>query len=167
MRLIIACQYKYLEIDKEVKVIDLLLATATLGIGLYIATVLERNRNRSQNFYAYVEGKYDSLWELFIQFSSILELSPNIELKETAKWFKSIDQKLTPLIKLVESFEYDSKCLTEIDKKIDELEELISNSPHVKDQILELTADKTVINEKLKEINELFAKSFKELSNVQ
>jgi len=160
----VACQYKYFKIDTEIKVIDLLLSAGTIAIGLYIAIVLEVNRSKNQNYYVYVEGKYDSLWELFIQFSSVLELSPNIELSETTKWFKTFDQKLTPLIKLVESFEYDSKCLTKIEKKIDELEEYISNNPNIKDQILELTNDKPIIVQKLKEINELFAKSFKELA---
>lgn len=163
----IACQHIYFKIDTEIKVIDLLLSAGTITIGLYIALVLEANRSKSQNYYSYVEGKYDALWEVFIQFSSILELSPNIELRETVKWFKAIDQKLTPLIKLVESFEYDSKCLTKIEKKIDELEEFISNNPNIRNQILELSADKQAIVQKLKEINELFAKSFKELATVQ
>jgi hypothetical protein len=156
----------FLDIKTETNIIELLLSVGTIVIGVYIAVVLERNRNRSQNFYQYVERKYDALWETFIQFSSVLELSANVELNETSKWFSLIDQKLSPLIKVVESFEYDSNCLTEIEKKIDELEEFLSNNPNIKNYILELSADKEIIIQKLNEINELFAQSFKYLANV-
>jgi ABC-type sulfate transport system permease component len=92
----VACQYQFLDIKTETNIIELLLSVGTIVIGVYIAVVLERNRNRSQNFYQYVERKYDALWETFIQFSSVLELSANVELNETSKWFSLIDQKLSP-----------------------------------------------------------------------
>lgn len=162
----IFCQHQYFDIKTEFNVIELLLSVGTIGIGLYIALILERNRSKSQNFYSYVEGKYDALWEVFIQYSEILDLSDNIELTETSKWFKKIDQKLTPLIKVFESFEYNSNCLTRIENKIDELEVFISSNKNVKDQVIDLSIDKKIIIKKLNEINELFAKSFKDLANV-
>lgn len=160
------CQYQYLNINNEVNVVELLLSLSTIAIGLYIAFILEKNRNKSQNFYNYVEGKYDKLWETFIQFSEILEVTQNVELHETSKWFKKIDQKLTPLIKVYDSFEYDSISLTEIEKEIDSLESFISNNKNISENILDLSLDRNLINQKLVSINELFAKSFKDLANV-
>lgn len=162
----IACQYKFFSINTDINVIELLISVGTIGIGLYIAIILENNRNKSQNFYSYVEGKYDALWEVFIQFSEVLELSQNIEITKTSKYFKTINQKLTPLIKVFESFDYDSNCLTSIEKKIDDLEDYISNNKNIQNQILDLSKDKTEIVNKLNEINELFAKSFKDLANI-
>lgn len=162
----IACQYEYLSIKKELEVVDLLLSLGTIGIGLYIAIVLERNRNKSQNFYSYVEGKYDSLWETFIQFSSVLEASPRVELEETAKWFHTIDQKINPLIKLIEAFEYNTDLLHEIEGRIDELEVFISGNPNIQDNVLELETIRQEVVSKLNDINELFGKYFKEISNV-
>lgn len=162
----IACQYQFLKIDTEVKVIETLLSLGTIVLGLYIVLVIDRNRSRSQNFYSYVESKYDKLWEEFIQFSEVIELSPRIELKETSKAFKHINQKLTPLIKIFESSEYDSECLKKIENKIDELEDFVSNHPDIQDKVLDLTKDKANISQKLVEINELFATSFKELSVI-
>ena len=162
----ISCQYQYFKIKTEFNVIELLLSIATIVIGLYIALILQRNRNRSQNFYKYVEGKYDILWENFIQFSAVLELSTNIEIRETSKWFKNINQKLTPLIKVFESFEYDASCLTKIENEIDKLDDFISGNSNIENQILDLSSDKEEIIKRLNEINELFAKSFKELASV-
>ncbi|MEM6525588.1 MAG: hypothetical protein AAF693_17440 [Bacteroidota bacterium] len=162
----IASQYHYFKIKTEFNVIELLLSLATIVIGLYIALILQKNRNRSQNFYKYVEGKYDVLWEEFIQFSSVLELSTNVELKEISRWFKVINQKLTPLIKVFDSFDYDASCLTKIEEGIDELEDFLSENSNIQDQILDLSVDKAEIIKKLTAINELFAKSFKDLNNV-
>lgn len=162
----ISCQHEYFDIKTEFNVIELSLSVGTIGIGLYIALILEKNRNKNQNFYVYVEGKYDALWETFIQFSSVLELSHNIELSETSKWFKTINKKITPLIKVFESFEYNSDCLTKIETKIDSLEDFISENKNIKNQVLDLSVDKEIIIANLNEINELFAKSFKDLTNV-
>lgn len=162
----IASQHQYFDIKTEFNVIEALISTATIGIGLYIAIILEKSKNRGQNFYNYVEGKYDALWEDFIKFSEVLENSTNLPLSESSKWFKKIDQKLTPLIKVFESFEYDATCLTKIETKIESLEKLISENSHIENQIVDLSFDKDQIVTDLDEINELFAKSFKDLSSI-
>jgi hypothetical protein len=159
-------QYVFFNITYDFNVVELLLSLLTVGIGFYIAFVLEKNRNKSQNFYQYVESKYDLLWRDFIQFSDVLESSDFIELKETSKWFKTLYRKLTPLIKIFESFKYDKDCLTKIEEKLEELDEFISNNDNIENQILNLTPDNTIIIDKLNAINELFASSFKDLSNI-
>jgi hypothetical protein len=161
----IACQYTYFKIDTEIKVIDLILSLGTIGIGLYIALILEEKRSKSQNFYSYVEKKYDALWEYFIQFSNILEFSPSIELKETSKHFKLINQKLAPLVKIFESFEYDTQSLKQIEQKIDALDDFLSANPNTANMIIDLSHDRQHTDGLLKEINEMFAKSFKDLGN--
>lgn len=162
----IACQYEVLNINTEINVLETLFALGTFGIGVYIAIIIQRRRNKSQNFYVYVEGKYDVLWEDFIRFSEVLEFSVNIELKEVSKSKKSIDMKIAPLIKIFKSFEYDTECLTNIETKIDELEVLLTNSKHIQDQIIDLSPDKEQISAKLNAINEDFALTFKTLNNL-
>lgn len=162
----IACQFSYLKIDTEINVLDAVFSVLTIFIGLYIALILERKRNKSQNFYLYVEGKYDALWQDFIKLSETLEYSSNIELREVSKHFKSIDSKISPLIKILESFEYDSKLLLDIEEKIDKLEEMLSGSENISSQIIDLTVDKKVVQVKLNDINESFAQTLKMLNNL-
>ncbi|WP_289062677.1 hypothetical protein [uncultured Zobellia sp.] len=162
----ILCQYSYLDINLEFNIVEILLSTATIGIGLYIALVFDKNRAKSQNLYAFIETKYDTLWEIFIQFSLILELSRNVELSEISKKFKSLDKKLTPLIKIVESNGHQSDFLKNLETRIDELENLISNSNNITNNIVDLSIDRDIIDDKLQQINELFAKSFKEINNL-
>jgi len=162
----LASQYQYLDIKKEFNIVETLLSIGTIGIGLYIAIVLDKNKIKSQNFYTYVEKKYDTLWEEFIQFSQVLELSRNVEISETSKQFKSITKKINPLIKVVEYFEYDSSCLISLEKKIDDLESYISNNENIENNIIDLSIAREELDAKLSEVNELFAQTFKDLTDV-
>jgi hypothetical protein len=159
-------QYQYLDIKKELSVVDTLLSIGTIGIGLYIAFVLDKNKVKSQNLYTYIEKKYDSLWEEFIQFSQVLELSRNIEISQTSKQFKSISKKISPLIKVVEYFGNDCSCLVALESKIDELESYISNNSNIENNIIDLSANREELDQKLIQVNELFAQTFKDLTDV-
>lgn len=159
----ITCQYSFFDIITEFNVVDLFLRVTTVVIGFYIATTLKNNRNQNQNLYIYFEGKYDALWKDFIQFSEVLELSEQIELSESSKWFKKITQKITPLTKTFKSFNQNIEWLEKIEEKIDALESFISDNNNIKNDILNLKSDKENFTSQLNEINELFAVSFKNL----
>lgn len=161
-----ACQYEYLEIDTEVKVIDTLIASIGLFLGLYLAIILEKQRNKGQNFYTYVEGKFDSLWQEFISLHSTLDYSSQIDLPTLSKVFKAIDKQIGPLKKILEASEHDVSGITTIETKIDELETYLSNLDGTVNNVLNIEAVRQPLTDKLNNINECFADLYKQLNDM-
>ncbi len=160
------CQYKYLVIDTEINIVESVISVLGLSIGLYIAVTFDRQKNKSQNFYTYVEKKFDELWQDFITLNEKLEYNSNIELTEISKSFKSIYQKIAPLKKIFEASEYNVDCIKLIEVKIDELDTYLCNIENTTQYVVPLDLIKTELNVKLNNINETFAKSYKELNNI-
>lgn len=159
-------QFYYFEINNEIDIFDLIISVITIIIGIYLTIVIDRQKSKSQNFYNYVENKYDSLWNDYINFASVLDYSSQIEITETSKWFKKLEQKLNPLQTVFKSFEYDDTCLVEIEKELDELENYLNTKSFIQKQIIYLDNNKVFINEKVTKINELFALGFKKISDL-
>lgn len=161
----IASQYKYFEMDTEVNVFDIVFSVLGLVIGFYIAVTLERQRSRGQNFYSYVEGKFDLLWQDFIKFSETLDYSSNIELSEVSKSFKGLYKRTTPLKTIFIHSDYNEDCIIEIEGKISSFDEYIT-SLNSNNNILNIDPHRDEIMNKCNEINECFASSYKTLNNI-
>lgn len=162
----ISCQWSYLQIDTEINAADMIVSSLGLALGIYIVMILDGKKNRNQNFYSYVEGKFDTLWQEFISLSEKLEFSPSMELSAISKDFKSLDKKTGPLKKIFEASDYDSSCITSIEDKLEVLNNNLTSSVRVKNNIVDLSIDKEKLIEELDGINELFAKSYKKLNHI-
>lgn len=162
----VACQYSFLKIDTEINVIDVATSILGLTIGLYIAITLESKRNRNQNFYSYVEGKFDLLWQDFITLNGLLDYNNSIELKETSKQIKLITQKITTLKKIFEASDVDFKTLIDIENKIDELDDFLSTLSDTNNNILNLDTNRDELTNKLNKANETFASCYKSLNQI-
>lgn len=162
----ISCQFIFLDIDFKVNVVDGLISFAGLCIGLYIAIIFQNNKNRGQNFYSFVETKFDKLWQDFILLNETLDYTSQIELREISKKFKSLDQKTAPLKKIFEAFDYDKDCILEIENKIEDLEKFISEIEQTTNNVINLDSVREKLTEKLNEINETFANSYKKINQI-
>jgi hypothetical protein len=160
------CQYSFLNIDTSINVVEFIFSLIGLAIGIYIALVFERKKNKNQNFYTYVEKKFDTLWEEFINLNEILDYSNNVELNLISKSFKSIQQKLSPLKKIFEASDYNNKCINNIELKIDSLDTFLTESKHTNQNIIQLDEIREELTLKLNHINETFAESYKEINNI-
>lgn len=161
----IGSQYKYLNIKTEVSVFDVAISIMGLVIGLYIAVNLERQRNRGQNFYSYVEGKFDLLWQEFIILSETLDYSSNIEISEISKSFKELYKKTTPLKTIFVASDYNEDCIIEIEQKISNFDDYITGLKS-ENNILNIDSHRTEIINKCNVINECFASSYKTLNHI-
>ena len=161
----IASQYQYLEIKTEVSVFDIAISVLGLVIGFYIAVTLERQKNRGQNFYSYVEGKFDLLWNDFIKLSGTLDYSSNIELIEISKSFKEIYKKMTPLKTIYIASDYKEDSIISIEEKISAFDEYITGLES-QNNVLNIDSCRDEIVKKCEEINECFANSYKSLNNI-
>ncbi len=162
----LCCQTYLLEIDYKLNVVDSIFSVAGLGIGLYIALIFENQKSRGQNFYSYVEGKFDLLWQDFIQLNEVLDNASQTQISELSRSFKKIEQKISPLKKIFEASDYKSDCISEIEGKIESLEIFLSTGNHISNNIVNLIAIRVELTEKLNDINETFAKSYKKLNKI-
>lgn len=162
----ILCQWSYLKIDTEINAADMIVSSLGLALGIYIVVIIDGKKNRNQNFYSYVEGKFDTLWQEFISFSEKLEFSPSMELVAISKDFKSLDKKTGPLKKIFEASDYDSSCITSIEKRLESLNDNLSSSDRIENNIVDLDFDRDKLIAELDSINELFAKSYKTLNHI-
>jgi len=161
----IASQYKFLEINKEVSVFDIAISVLGLVIGFYIAVTMERQKSRGQNFYSYVEGKFDMLWQDFIKLSETLDYSSNIELIEISKSFKEIYKKITPLKTIFIASDYNEDCIITIENKISAFDEYITGLKS-QNNVLNIDSCRDEVVKKSNEINECFAHSYKSLNHI-
>lgn len=161
----IACQYEYFEIITEISLLDVVVSSLGLLIGFYIAVVLEKQKSQSQNFYTYVENKFDSLWQDFISLNGNLDHNSNIDISSLSAAFKSIDQKIGPLKKIFSASGYDVTCISNIETKIDDLEVYL-NSQSAMHNIINLDQIRTDLTDRLDKINETFANSYRALNSL-
>jgi len=161
----ITTQYEYLDIKTEVSVFDVSTSILGLIIGLYIAIRLERDKNRSQNFYSFIESKFDSVWQDFIKLSSILDYSNNVELTEISKLFKGIYQKINPLKTIYISSDYNEDEIIELADKISAFDDYLT-SLNSQNNIINTGAHKDEILLKSTEINKCFANLYKSLNHI-
>jgi len=161
----IASQYVYFKMKTEISVFDMSISVLGLAIGLYIAVTLERQKNRGQNFYSYVESKFDLLWQDFIKLSDVLDYSPNMELTEISKSLKGIYKKLTPLKTIFVASDYDEKCIIAIEEKISDFDEYITGLES-NNNVINIDTFRDKITSKCNEINECFASSYKSLNHI-
>ncbi len=162
----ILCQFKLLEIDPKVNITETILSVITALVGLYIAVSLQRRQNQSQNLYSNIEKKFDSLWGLFSQFASQLELSVNMPLNEVNKSTKEFNQKIATLKIMLSAFNLNTDCIKDIESKIDKLENELTSNSQISTNILDYTSNKAAVHSAIEQTHQAFANYFKELNKM-
>lgn len=147
----------------ELRFFEVLISLLTLVFAVYLAVVLDKSRSKGQKYYAYIEKKYDRLWQEFITLSNVIDLSNNLEVGEVSKLLKNISMQMSPLISIVKSFGKDSQSLLNLEAQIDELDSMISNLS-VSNNIYNFSAaEREAIIEHNDLIHQSFANSYKSI----
>lgn len=162
----VLCQFNYLQLDPKINIINSLISTATVVVGLYIAISLKKNQTKSSNLHSYLQPKLDLVWNLFLNISHKLSLNDKIELVEISKSIKEINQNLTPLKKMFYSFKVNNNCIEEIETRIENLESFLVDECKIEKNIIFYYENKDKLRIKLDEIHSFFAESLKIINNI-
>lgn len=157
-------QFELFDVNLELNVVETIIAIGTAVIGIYIAHTIQRNVNKNQNQYSYIEDKLDYLWTEFIKFSKIFTYGDNVDLVTVNKYFKDSIPVIDLVKSIFESFEFDNKCLCNLEKNTDAFEEYLTNLPST-DNVIDFKDKKKEIEAKILVINKCFKDLLRELNS--
>jgi len=158
-------QYSYFEIKKELDVPAIIISVITLLIGLFIAVTLQKKVNKGQNQLTYLTGKLDRIWNSFNDFSETLIYEDNVDISSIRSFLKNVVHPMAFFKRIIQSFGVEVKSVTELENRLEALEEKLSNLP-AKDNILNLDSSFEEIKEEIIEINNCFAKILREIQEI-
>lgn len=162
----ISCQFQFLEIDFKVNVTSSLISICASIIGLYIAITLKKVQTKSSNIHSYLQPKLDIIWKLFLNFSNTLNINDQIELKEVNLNVKEIYLNINPLKKMFESFGLDTKTLSSLEIKIEDVEKILTEDSKIKNNIINYRTQKTELIIKIDECHSLFVENLKLINSI-
>lgn len=162
----VSCQYNYLEIDKKVNITTSLISITTATIALYLAISLKKAQTESSNLHSYLQPKLDVVWKLFLTFSHQINLNDNIELNEVTKSIKEIDQNITPLKKMFETFDLNDNSVKNLEFEIENLESYLVDNCIINENIINYSLQKQELRLKLDNIHTLFVISLKAINKI-
>lgn len=161
----ITLQFSLFLVNLEINVVETLFSIGTILIGIYIAHTIQKNINKGQNQYSYIGGKLDSLWMEFINFSKNISYSSNVEISTITSYFKDASPDIDFLKSVFESFGIKPDCIQNLENKMEEFEEYLTNLPSI-DNVIQTDNIKTEINSKILEINICFKNILRIISEL-
>ncbi len=158
-------QWKFLEIDPKINVSTTLIALMTAVIGLFIATTLKRNQNKSSNLHNYLFPKLNATWEKFIAFSHTLDLNDKIKVSDLAKHIKELNQGTMSLKQMFSSFGLNNSSIDSLEKDFEKLESLMSTCTITKN-VIKYSLKKTELGKVVESTNSHFVTALKEINKL-
>ncbi|WP_302781675.1 hypothetical protein [Alistipes finegoldii] len=158
----LSLQFSILELNFEVAIPDFLLSIATILVGIYIAHTIQKNVNRTQNQYTYIEMKIDSLWSTFNSFSQILIYNDSIEVQRWGSYNKDVVYPIEFIKSIFEAFDIEPTSINNLRISLESLDTLMT-SFNSTDNIINFSAQKSEILSQLKTINHDFSKVLKHI----
>lgn len=162
----ILTKFHYLQIDYKVNVTNSLISIITASIALYIAISLKKDQTKSLNLHNYLQPKLDVVWSLFLNLSHKLNLNDQIELIEVNKAVKEIYQNITPLKKMFTSFGLNNPSLSNLEKKIEEIEDILVDKSEISDNVISYSSQKDKLKIALDEGHTLFVETLKVINKI-
>jgi len=159
-------QFKFLKINTEVNVVESLLALITAFIGLYIAISIQKKSNRNQSLHNLLQSKLDSILSTHSTFENKIANQSTIKLDLATRYTKTLYQDLSNLKTLFNSFNLQCNCVDEIEKSLDELDNLLTNNIPVSSNTLQLTQQKNSIIKKLNSMTNRIAAAYVVVNKV-
>ena len=157
-------QFKLFKINLEINIINTIISLITAAIGVYIAISIQKRLNQGQNNYSFIKDKFENLWINFNSFSDELKSSNSLPLGIMTSYTKKTYSSIEFIYCIYDSFELDKQYIVELENKIDVLEATL-NGP-INQNIINLIPIKTRVMADIKNINEIFMKILKQISNI-
>lgn len=162
----ILTKFHYLQIDYKVNITTSLISVITASIALYIAISLKKDQTKSTNLHNYLKPKLDFVWSLFLNLSHQLNLNDQIELTEVNKAIKEIYQNITPLKKMFTSFGLQNPCLSNLEKKVEEIEDILVDKSEISNNVISYSSQKEKLKNSLDEGHTLFVETLKVINTI-
>ncbi|WMX17115.1 hypothetical protein [Aureispira sp. CCB-E] len=159
----ITSEFRYFKVKCELDIPNIALSIITLFVGLYIADILQKQVNKTQNQYEYLSSKLDATWASFHKFCESLTYSEFIDTETIKVLNNQIIPSISFLQKLFNALDVDNACVIKLEKELVKLEELLSESP-VEDNLV--TFDRAIIDEQILVIDECLSSILKEIQLI-
>jgi hypothetical protein len=153
-------QIEYLEIDTKVSVPDFIVSVISIGIGIYLAVVIQRRQSHSQNHYNYLLSKLDLNWAYYNTFYEGISHRSSIELRELNPFVKQFQIRNNDLNRLFDPIMVSNN----LDILIDELENIFLKS-HTQNNVIDFSLNKPEIEKKGKKISKEFVRVYNEINS--
>jgi hypothetical protein len=162
----ISVQFSFLEIDTKVNVAETIISLGTATIGLYIASSLQKTHNRNEKLSEYLQSKLDSAWDAFYNLSEQLQFNNLVPLTEITKTAKKLEQALSSQKKILIAFEIDTVFIDELSSSFDNLEDELTNNSVITNNIINFTANRATVIQKVDEVSQAFARGLRIINRI-
>jgi hypothetical protein len=153
------CQIKYLEINRQVNVVESLIALLSIIIGIYIVVVLQRKQNINQNHYNFLVNRLDPIWSEYNGFLEQISQSDTVELKKLQMFIKHFQSQTNEMGKLLDSLKIENNFYS----LSETFRDLLEKSLH-KNNIIFYDKDKDSIVDAGKKVSDEFVRVYLSLN---
>ncbi|MGB3150395.1 MAG: hypothetical protein WBB27_06995, partial [Maribacter sp.] len=144
----------------------LVMGVLGLGIGLYIADTIQKNINKNQNKYTFLESKLDACWTKFSSLAKVISLNDKVALETLSGFSQDIIHQVGFIRNIFNGSEIDCTCIDNLEVQLDEFEELFDGLL-TEDNIKFYSKEKNVIDSKIVSINQCFSEVLKVIQNIE
>lgn len=162
----ITTRFHYFDIKKELDAPGLFLGAIGIIAGIYIADSIQKRLNVSQNRYSFLIEKLDLCWDEFTNISKVITASENIGVDVLSKINQEVMHKLSYIKTVFNAFDLDQKCLIDLEKEIEDLEEEFNDNSLIENNIIDYSNNKTVVQNKIDLINKSFSMTLIEIQDI-
>jgi hypothetical protein len=161
----ISTQFIFFEIDYAINVPETIMAVLGLGVGLFIASTIQKNITRNQNRYSLLESKLDDSWTKFIKLSKLISIDDKIPLESLSSYNEDIVHQISFLKNIFGGFEMDCTCIEILESKLEEFENTF-DCLKTEDNIKYYKEEKNIIEEKIVIVNQCFSKVLNTIQKI-
>jgi hypothetical protein len=161
----ISLQYSYFQIKKELDVPSIIISIVTLLIGLFIALTIQKRVTKGQNNHSFLVNKIDKLWTAFNEFAEGLSYEDRVDITTLKNFIKNVVHPVSSLNKVFNSFEIESKCVSDLEENLDNFETMLSNIP-ANQNVIDISNNRVDIEAKILEINRCFGLTLRQIQNI-
>lgn len=162
----ITTRFSYFEIKKELDVPGLVMGVLGLGVGLLIADTIQKQINRNQNQYSFLETKLDACWTKFSSLAKVIGLDNKVPLETLSGFSQDIVHQVGFIKNIFNAFEIDCSCIDNLEKQLDEFENFFDNLK-TEDNVKYYSDEKDVIENNIVLINQCFSEVLKVIQNIE
>lgn len=162
----ITTRFDYFDIKKELDVPGLFLGFIGILAGIYIAESIQKRLNISQNRYSFLIERLNQCWNEFSNISKVIVSSDNISVDVLSKINQEVIHKLSFIKTIFNAFKLNQKCLDDLEKEIEYLEEEFNNNSIINNNIIDYSLNKTVVKNKIELIDKSFSMILIEIQNI-
>lgn len=161
----VTLQWKFLTINYEVHVPELLGTIGAALVGLYIADTIQRKMARNQNQYTFIGAKLDVLWTLFNQYAEQFKYATQIDLSTVNQFHKQALISVGFLKNIFTAYNLSTAKLTELENFLEDFQTTLETMP-IQQNIYDYSASHASMQSKLVAIHFCFMEILRQIHRI-